>query len=420
MRRWGPASPRRLGLVAAAIASAVPLIGARADDERVTARGEVGAEYDSNVHRAERIPGVTGIPIVSSALGRAVVSLASADRLGDLQEVAFSVLGAGKLFVAPEARNEDVGVVATSGAWRLAVGERTRVGIDAAYYEAAQNVSPAERALAAEQLPATADPAAAQAAAAQSLGVESHDFRSLAPAFHWLRAVGDSGNVGVGAGYRWFVYKPLRSYDFEAPIVSAEYRLGRETADGAADWELRAGVGVELRRFAGTRLVPEPAGCLPGACLGVFDPAGGRHLDQFFSGQVDVTRTARVLIGAGYMLQWNRSNSYAESVVRHVGIFRFATPLPADLYLAARAELVYATYPDRIALAVGPSGQPSASIEEEARSQARAELSRTLGPRLQVIGRYSFYANALGGQGTYRRQTATLSLVFTTGQGGDR
>jgi len=43
----------------------------------------------------------------------------------------------------------------------------------------------------------------------------------------------------------------------------------------------------------------------------------------------------------------------------------------------------------------------------------RAELSRDLGARLQLVGRYVFYANAIG-QGQYRRQTATLSLIFST------
>ena len=147
----------------------------------------------------------------------------------------------------------------------------------------------------------------------------------------------------------------------------------------------------------------------------VADPSGARHADQFFTGQLDVTRTGSVLVGAGYALQWNRSNSYAESLIRHVGSVRFTAPLPLGIYLAARAELVYATYPQKVAIAVGgPSGQVSASIEEETRSQVRAELSRDLTAGLQLVGRYSFYANALG-QGQYRRQTGMLSLVYTLG-----
>ena len=87
-----------------------------------------------------------------------------------------------------------------------------------------------------------------------------------------------------------------------------------------------------------------------------------------------------------------------------------------------RAELAYVTYPDGITLTTGtgtlptgPTGQPSASIEEETRSQLRVELSRDVTTHLQLVARYTFYANALGqGVGDYRRQTATLSLVYTT------
>jgi hypothetical protein len=118
------------------------------------------------------------------------------------------------------------------------------------------------------------------------------------------------------------------------------------------------------------------------------------------------------LVGAGYALQWNRSNSYAETVLRHVGTVRFAAPLPLGLYLAARSELVKVTYADHVTVAVGPTGQPSASIDDENRSHIRAELSRDLGAHLQVIGRYSLYVNALG-QGRYQRQTGTVSLTFT-------
>ena len=187
--------------------------------------------------------------------------------------------------------------------------------------------------------------------------------------------------------------------------------MTRETADASADWEVVAGAGLELRRFAGARLIAQPSGCVPSSCTTTPDPGGARHVDEFVSGHLDVTRTGAVLVGAGYSLQWNRSNSYAESVVRHVGTVRFTALLPFRLYLAARTELVYATYPDRVTLAIGPSGQPSASIDDENRNQARAELSRDLGAHLQIVGRYTLYTNAFG-QVQYGRQTATISLVY--------
>jgi hypothetical protein len=119
-------------------------------------------------------------------------------------------------------------------------------------------------------------------------------------------------------------------------------------------------------------------------------------------------------VGAGYAIQWNRSNSYGETLFRHVGTVRVTVPLPVGFYLAARSELVYVRYADRVTLALGPTGTPSATIEDENRSYIRAELSRDVGSHLQLIGRYSLYVNALGGQGNrYQRQTATLALAFT-------
>jgi hypothetical protein len=365
------------------------------DRERVWARAELGAEYDDNVHRAETIKGATdATPTVGSALARGVVSLSTSSLLSHGQDVTFSILGAGKLFLADAARNENVYVVDNAGAWRIATDPRGKIGVGLNYYEATQAGTPTERALS---------------------GV-ARDFRSIVPTLRLARSLADSHTVGLAAGYRWFVYKPLHDYDFRAPVVAVEYRFSRETEDGTADWDLMATAGLELRRFAGGRVVNDPQPCgTSQTCLPIFDPGGARHQDQFITGEVSVTRTGRVLVGAGYAIQWNRSNSLSESLVRHVGIVRLTAPLPLDIYLAARAELVYATYPDGIRLAMGPSGQQSASIEDETRSHLRAELSRNLSDHLQLVGRYSFYANALGnGVGDYRRQTASLSLLYTT------
>jgi hypothetical protein len=303
--------------------------------------------------------------------------------------VAFSILGAAKLFTAPAARGENVGVVETAGAWNLTLPHQTRVGVATTYYEAIQAGTPTERALATER----------------DMIVEARDFRSIVPSLRVLHALTNATTVGLSAGYRWFVYKPLPDYDFRAPVVSLDHRFVHETADGAADWAVATSLSAEFRQFSGPRILPSLAA----------DTSGIRHTDQFFTGQVDLTRTGRVLIGVGYALQWNRSNSYAESLVRHVATIRFAASLPLGLYLAARTELVYITYPDKILLVTSSAtGQPNASIEEETRSEVRAELSRDLSPHLQLTARYSFYANALGQGGEYRRQTATLSLVCST------
>ncbi|MES1204601.1 MAG: hypothetical protein ABUS79_01565 [Pseudomonadota bacterium] len=396
MRHSRPAAIRRWSPCAVAIFLVAPA-AAHAQKERVNLRAELGAEYDSNVHRAEAVTGTSGRSVVGSPLGRLVLGWSAADRIGSSQDVAFSILGAAKTFAKNEAHSENVGVVETSGAWRLALGDRMRLSLTANHYEAVQAGTRTE----------------------QALSNDARDFRSLVPTVHLARAIGESGTITLATGYRYFVYKPVRSYDFQAPVASLQYRLTQETSDGNADWEFIAGASVEFRRFQGSRLVTSPAGCTPvvgetadpPTCATVPDPTGTRHQDQFSSGYVELTRTGRVLVGGGYTLQWNRSNSFSETLLRHVAIVRFTAPLPLGFYLAARTELVYVTYAEGVPLAIGPAGQLSATIDEEPRSHIRAELSRDIGKHLQLIARYSYYVNPIG-QVEYQRQTATLSLAF--------
>ena len=55
-----------------------------------------------------------------------------------------------------------------------------------------------------------------------------------------------------------------------------------------------------------------------------------------------------MLLGAGYAFQYNRSNSFGETVTRHFVTARFASPLPFGLTVAARAELLLAFYRDQV------------------------------------------------------------------------
>jgi hypothetical protein len=377
----------------AAVLSLILTVGGvtspRAWADEVRVHGEVGGEYDDNVHWVGTSDTPGEPPPTGSALARAVLGVTTAARLSARQDVAFSVLGAAKLFEKTEARSENLAVVETSGSWRVAVADRTRLSLNGGYYEAIQAGTAAERYLS---------------------GV-ARDFRSLSPTLRIARAMGPSSSLAFASGYRWFVYKPLPAYDFDAPVLTVEYQYTHETLDGAAEWDATAAAGVELRNFRGTRLVPQSP-CPAAPCTAVPDPRGDGHTDQFVGGRLDITRTGRMLVGGGYSLQWNRSNSYSETLLRHAATVRLTAPLPFGLYLAARAEVVLVLYPDRAAFPAGPSGQLLATIEDENRTQLRAELSRDLTRRLQLVLRYSLYVNAIG-QNSYQRQTSTLALAFS-------
>ncbi len=216
----------------------------------------------------------------------------------------------------------------------------------------------------------------------------------------------------MAAGLRDFVLKPDRSYDIQAPTASVDLRRARETEDGAADWEAAIRGAYERRAFDGAPFVEPPCPTVTSTCPPV--PGTGSRLDHFVTGAADVSRAGRVLLGAGYAVHVNRSNSFGETVLRHFFTAHVAAALPLDLYVALRAEILFARYADHVVVAQADSvGRTFVSIEDENRNNVRVDLSRNLSERLQLIARYTYYANELGANDvSYRRQTALISLAF--------
>jgi len=362
--------------------------GARAaragETTRYDLRGELGAEYDSNAHRTEIIDGIANAPIVGSPLGRASLSGHLADLVAEHQQIAVSATLAGKLFTAPAARDEDVLLGATSARWRLAINDKTGLGVHATYYEAFQRAS--------------SNPADA---------ADRRDFRSLTPTLTFDSRLDTNTVLAGAAGYRSFVFKSDLDFDFHGPVGSVDLRWTRESADGASDWDVTAGANAELRSFSGLAAKADNT------------TSTQARQDIFVVGHLDVTRAGRVLLGGGYALQWNGSNSYGDALTRHVFAVRFATALPLGLYLAARGELILAQYRNPVALGQNPTTGALLSIDDENRNSLRADLSRALTDRLQLLARYTLYANEIGLSSSvahYRRQTLLLSLAFTLDQ----
>ncbi len=360
---------------------------AGADSERYTLRAEAGLEYDSNAHRAEIIDGALNPPIVGSLLERAVLSWTLSDVIADGQAVSLAATAAGKLFDAPAARDEDVAIAQSSAAWQRSLGAFNTLSVSGLYYEAFQ---------------------------ARSANLEDasqrRDFRSLAPSLQIGRALAERFDLGVSAGYRMFVFKPDRDDDFDAPTAGLELRWARRPETGA-DLEVATGAAFERRTFGGPALVDA---CPPSVPAGLACSGPNTRVDDFVMAHLDATRTGRVLVGAGYAFHDNLSNSFGETVRRHFGSARFAAALPGGLMLAARAELLFATYRDRLVVGQVSAGSAFVSIEDENRSNLRVDLSRALADRLRLLARYTFYANELGNAAplSYRRQTWLLSLAY--------
>ena len=362
------------------------------DTERYTLRAEVGLEYDTNAHHTEIVAGGDNPPLVASPLERLVLAGTLSDVVADGQLLTLGATVAGKIFDAPAAADEDVAIAQSSLAWAEALGPRATLTLSGAYYEAFQ--------------PAPAN---------FLDDLERRNFRSLAPMAQlgWIAA--ERLELSITAGYRNFLFKPDRDDDFNAPMFAGELRWVRQ-ADDDADWEASTGAAYEHRTFGGPALTID-CPMVPNVPTGLACSGPDRRRDDFLMSHLDLQRVGRVLIGAGYAFHDNRSNSYGETVMRHIVTARFAAPLPGGLTLAARGELLFAHYAQPQPIGETPAGNSFSSIEaieDENRSSVRVDLSHELGDRLRLIARYTFYANELGNASiSYRRQTLLLSLTGT-------
>ncbi len=367
---------------------------ARAEDnERYVLRAELGVEYDTNAHRTEHLNDTANPENVRSPLGRGVASASLSDVIAPGHAVALSATAAAKLFADQRARDEDVAVAQSSAEWRMNLGPHATLGLAGNYYEAFQ-----------------------RSEADGAVGTQQRDFRSLTSALRLGTVVGSHVDLALAGGYRLFVFKPDQNFNFRAPLGSLDLRWSAETADGSSEWELGVGGSIELRNFEGMRLINA---CVPPSAIGSTScppvPADGGRRDYFGLGHLEVTRTGRVLLGAGYAFHWNHSNSFGESVLRHVIVARLALGLPLGLYLASRGELLIARYRDPVIVGqLTTGGKMFVSIDDENRSGLRVDLSRAVTEGIQVIARYTLYVNELGNtSGRFVRQTALLSVAFS-------
>ena len=351
---------------------------ARADQLRYDWRLEDGFEYDSNPGRVERVEGTPIQPTPpGSALARVVAAGSLAADLGERNSLALSGAFGGKWFTAREARGENVLVVQASASDTVRLARRTHAAATVSYYDVFQRRS-----------------------------IEVPDFRSLAPALRLEQLIARTLLLSAGGGYRWFTYKPDGAFSFHAPtaFLSLRHVLPGDLLSGAADWEWSAGGSFEAREFEGT------------ACTAIgCDQVSGnpRHRDGFWIGHAEGSRTGAWLLGSGLAVHFNQSNSYGESLLRGLLHVRAVVPMPAELSLSLRAEVVATRYRDPLTFLQPVAGLPSASIEDESRSTLRVEVSRLFEGRFELGARYVYYTSApASGAIEFRRQTVLVYLAF--------
>ena len=368
----------RFGFGLYAVGCGLCALPAHADPMHYDWRLEDGLEYDTNPARTESVSGTTIEPSVpASSLARFATSGSLSAPLGQSNLLALSGAFGGKWFTSSAARAENVLVVegAASDVHRLA--SRTQLAVAASYYDVFQRRS--------SELP---------------------DFRSLAPSLRLEQGLGRSFSLALGGGYRVFTFKPDGAYSFVAPTAFFSLRaiVPGDLLESTADWESSLTGSVEARDFHG------PA-C---TAIGCTDQAGTpRHQDRFWIANAEVTRTSGFLVGGGAALHVNQSNSYGEALVRGLVHARAVIPLPWQMSLSMRGELVATRYQDPLTFLQPVAGLPSASIEDESRSTFRVDVARLFEGRFEVGARYVFYTSAPTASAVeFRRQTALLYIAF--------
>ncbi|MCG5054578.1 MAG: hypothetical protein KA712_16570 [Myxococcales bacterium] len=375
VRAWCAVSVLALGVGGPSVAAAANL----------NVRGELGGEYDSNPGRVDEVPGNDNPSPTPSPGARGQLGLEGASALGSAGVLAGAVRVAGRAYAEPDAQRERVAVLQGNLSLSQRLSRRNRLQASMGYYDAFQ-----------------------------AEGRAARDFRSFAPTLLVARDT-SWGRLGLGGGYRHFVYKPSNLLTFGGPTASASYRYGwgpsqanllaeGERDEDAPDWDVALFAQYEQRRFEGPR-------CVAGQICPPPGNAPGR-VDEFTSMGVALTRTSSFLLGAGASVQINASNSYGDGLVRGLGHLEGTFLLPWDLSLSGRAELVWTRFTDAVSLRRDPiSGLPVASIEDESRSTLRVEVLRPLSALVDVSARWIGYTNEFGG-GTarYRRQTFLIQL----------
>jgi hypothetical protein len=357
---------------------------------KLTLKLELGPEYDSNANRAELIDGMPARDVpTGSFLARTTVRGSLTWRRG-LNVLRVSGLFGGKVFFNPAVQDQNTLVGQAGLEDRLRVAPWLELGFAGDYYDAAQQTVFTE---------------------CSTISCDRHrDFRS-GSAVARVSILDSPGELTLTGGYRGFVWKPDPQFDFQAGQATAlaAVRIYTGRADREHEIDLTASYHLERRLYNGLQEVNAcaPNGLDP-SCIQV---GAERRADWFHEGFFELTWVRTVLLSAAYGLQVNQSNSFGQSLLRHLVSGKLATRLPWQLYLTVKVQL----FVNRSVLLADPvNSQSLTSIEDENRNAFIADLERPIGKTgVAVEARYSVYTNELGSSTThFLRHVAYLGVSY--------
>ncbi len=361
----------------------------------------VGPEWDSNANRAEVLAGDAqpADPPQASFLVRTTAQgwLSWVTR-HNLLRVSASV--GGKIFFSPEVQDQDVFVMQLAAEDRVRLARMLHVAVLGDYYDAFQAPVPPARA---------------------------RDFRN-GDAQARLYVPHKLGELVLTGGFRGFEYKPNPAFNFLAGQLGVN-AIARLRLGPAQDQELdfASSYHVEQRFFAGvvdylneSQHVPAPSTGMPACSLGqpiqAYCLMAGSDLrnDWLHEMGVEATWVGPLLVSLGYGMQLDRSNSFGQSLLRHIFTVKLAYRLPWSLYAAAKAQVYLTRYLDPVLLDPGVNSQTFVTIDDENRNALVLDLERPIGGTgLAIDARYSWFTNELAAQSAVRFQRHVIYLGLT-------
>jgi hypothetical protein len=363
---------------------------------KLSLRLELGAEYDSNANRAEVVQGApppfVDVP-TGSFLLRSTARGALAWRAGKNVLSLTGLLG-GKVFFKPAVQDQNMLVGQLGLDDRVRAARWLELGLSGDYYDVGQEC--------------TATPCDA--------GLDRHrDFRSGSTLAR-ITFLDDPGLLSLLGGYRGFQWKPDSRYDFQAgqATVLTSIRLTAGPPDHEHEIDLSASYHLERRFYdaltevntCGAGMPLDPSTCI--------NPGSDFRRDWFHEAGLQLTWVGPLLVSAGYGVQLNDSNSFDQSLLRHLVSLKLASRLFWQLYLTIKGQLLVTRYRDPIVFYRVVNSQTLVSIEDENRNEILVDLERPIGTTgLAVEARYSFYTNELGGTPvSFRRHVGYLGLSY--------
>jgi len=327
--------------------------------------------------------------IVAAPLVRAGARVRGVMRVGGDQVMRVDLSASGKKFLAADAREEDVGVVA--GDLRYAVAFARR------------------RVMASVRL--------------RGYDALGDDRFALSRTFGFVDGQAQLTLRGAGAqrlsahvGTRALRYKPDEQYDYRGDRVDLRYATTMwrgEDGDEPFSIGLAAGYRLEHRGYAGLAFVDT---CGPGDAVvpDCFVPTERGRDDWVHRVTADVVYTGDRIYRGRYELQVVDSNSAGQSQTRHRLEAEVTTETIADIYLTVEAVIQIDVFRDALLLARDINTQTFVTIDDENRNALIVHAMRTLGRRWAVEARYAVFSNELATvELSFRRQTGYLGVVYT-------